>query len=349
MLPSFAHRTTGYANSAAPRAADPATLQQLAGRTMGTTWSLRFDNPAMLPLVEVRTAVETALDEVVAQMSHWAPESALSRYNRAPGGSSHPLPPAFAAVLRCALEEADRSAGALDPTVGPLVRLWGFGPDAAPSDEAHVAPSAAEREATRARCGWEKLAFDADSATLFQPGGLTLDFSGIAKGFAVDHAVDALQALGLRDLLMEIGGELRVAGRRPGGMPWRVQVANAESDNDAAALTLPLHDMAIATSGDRWHQRTDGTRRWSHTIDPRTGEPVDHALAAVSVLHTECMRADALATVLTVLGPADGLAFAESHGIAALFNTRAPQGLRTHASTAWAALHPSSSPPPPRP
>ena len=338
--PSFAHRTLGYANTAAPRAADPATLQQLAGRTMGTTWSLRFVNPAMRPLAQVRAAVETALDEVVVQMSHWSPDSNLGRYNRAPAGSMHALPLAFATVLRCALDAAERSGGALDPTVGPLVRLWGFGPDATPAQEAHAPPSDAELATTRARCGWQRLAFDATRAALLQPGGLTLDFSGLAKGFAVDHAVAALQALGLHDLLLEVGGELRAIGRRPDSMSWRVQVAAAEAGDASPPLVVPLHDLAIATSGDRWHQRGTGERHWSHTIDPRTGAPVDHALAAVSVLHAQCMQADALATVLTVLGPADGMAFAEAHGVAALFTVRAPQGLQTRASAAWAARHP---------
>lgn len=299
---------------------------------MGTTWSLRFDNPQMLPLQTVRAAVEGSLARVVAQMSHWQADSDLSRYGRAPAGSVHALAPEFAAVLDCALRWAEASGGALDPTVGPLVALWGFGPQATDDGKAPT-PDAVQR--ARAACGWQRLLFNAAAGTLQQPGGLTLDFSGIAKGFAVDHVVHALQALGLADLLVEIGGELRGVGRRPGGTPWTVQVA-APEDGGALSPPLALRDLAIATSGDRWHQREYAGRRWSHTIDPRSGQPVDHTLASVTVLHAECMQADALATVLTVLGPGEGLAFAEAHDIAALFFERKPAGLHASASRAWA-------------
>lgn len=326
----------GYANAAAaPRRADPATLQQLGGQTMGTTWSLRFDNPRMLPLDAVRSAVEAALARVVTQMSHWVPDSDLGRFNRAPAGSVHRLAPEFAQVLACALRWAKVSGGALDPTVGPLVALWGFGPEGNP-DQPAPATDAIHR--TLARCGWQRLRFDAADATLQQPGGLTLDFSGIAKGFAVDHVVEGLQALGLVNLLVEIGGELRGIGHRPGAAAWTVQIAAPEDGIDPALLPpIALADMAVATSGDRWHRRAHHGRRWSHTIDPRTGEPVGHGLASVSVLHAQCMQADALATVLTVLGPVAGPAFAEAQDIAALFFERHATGLQMHASPAFRA------------
>lgn len=315
----------GYANAATPRRADPATLQQIGGQTMGTTWSLRFDNPRMVPLDVVRGAVETALARVITQMSHWEADSELSRYNRAPAGSVHALAPAFAKVMTCALHWADASNGALDPTVGPLVRLWGFGPQGSANAQA---PSPELLRIARDACGWHRLGFNAANATLQQPGGLTLDLSGVAKGFAVDHVVEALQALAIENLLVEIGGELRGEGRRPDGRPWTVQV-------DGLSQTFDLEGQAAATSGDRWHLREQDGRRWSHTIDPRNGEPIDNALASVTVLHPQCMQADALATVLTVLGPAEGLAFADAMDVAALFIERQPGGTRTQASRAW--------------
>lgn len=329
--PSFATwRAGGYAHVAHPRHADPSSLQTLAGRTMGTTWSLKFDNPDMLPHDAVRSAVDAALDRVIAQMSTWAPTSDICRYNRAPAGSRHILPPEFAQVLDCALHWAAASEGAIDPTIGPLVALWGFGADAreTPSE---ATPEA--RAAARACVGWQRLEFDRSTRALLQPGGIGLDFSGVAKGFAVDHAVEQLQALGLRQLLMEVGGELRGVGRRPGGLPWQVQV-DAASD---LAQPVALTGMAIATSGDRWHTRTDGRRSWSHTIDPRSGEPAASTLSSVSVLHTNCMHADALATALTVLGAADGMRLAETHGIAALFVRREAGRSTVLASDAWSA------------
>jgi FAD:protein FMN transferase len=328
--PSFSTwRAGGYANAAVPRRADPATLQQLSGQTMGTTWSLRFDNPRMLALERVRETVETALARVIAQMSHWEPASDISRFNRAPPDSRHVLPPEFADVMRCALHWALASAGAIDPTVGPLVACWGFGPDA----QEGGLPSPEVLVEARARVGWERLAFDAVDGSLLQQGGLALDLSGIAKGFAVDHGVEALRTLGLADLLFEVGGELRGVGRRPGGQPWQVQ---ADSEL-ATARPVALADMAIATSGDRWHRREQGGRRWSHTIDPRNGEPITHSLASVTVLHPRCMDADALATVLTVLGPDEGLAFAERHDIAALFASHGEGPPGPCATRAWLA------------
>jgi thiamine biosynthesis lipoprotein len=322
-------RAGGYANAAVPRRADPVSLQQLGGQTMGTTWSLRFDNPRMLPLPQVREAVEAALARVVAQMSHWETDSDIGRFNRAPAGSRHVLPREFADVMACALRWAAASGGAIDPTVGPLIACWGFGPEA----QENGLPAAQPLADARARVGWLRLAFDAAEGSLSQPGGVSLDLSGIAKGFAVDHGVEALRALGLVDLLFEIGGELRGIGRRPGGQPWQVQV----DSEPAAAQRIALADMAVATSGDRWHQRTHEERRWSHTIDPRTGEPTTHTLASVTVLHPECMQADALATVLTVLGPDDGFDFAERHDVAALFVRHGEAPLAARSTRAWLA------------
>lgn len=334
--PSFATwRAGGYANAAAPRRADPASLQKLAGRTMGTTWSLVFDNPAMLALDTVEAAVQAALDRVIDQMSTWESGSNISRFNAAHAGSRHALPAAFAEVLGCALHWAHASDGAIDPTVGPLVALWGFGAHTQGIAEAMKAPSPAALAEARLRTGWQRLEFDAAAGRITQPGGLSLDLSGVAKGFAVDHVAEALQALGLRDLLVEVGGELRGLGRRPGGASWRVRV-------DADGEDLPpvaLNDLAIATSGDRWHAHEHGGRRWSHTIDPRTGEPASAALASVTVLHARCMQADALATALTVLGAVDGPAFAQRHGIAALFVCRDGSAPRVTATEAWRALN----------
>jgi thiamine biosynthesis lipoprotein len=334
--PSFATwRAGGYANTAEPRAADPARLQTLDGRTMGTRWSLKFDNPAMRPHDAVRAVVTGALDRVVSQMSTWEPASDISRYNGADAGSRCVLPPLFADVLRCALHWAEASSGAIDPTIGPLVALWGFGAHAA--DALASPPSPAALAEARTRIGWHRLDFNAVEGSIAQPGGMWLDLSGVAKGFAVDHVADALHAFGLRSFLVEVGGELKGLGRRPDGQPWRVRL-----DTEAEGLApLPLTDQAVATSGDRWHAHEHAGRRWAHTIDPRTGEPADGALASVTVLHAQCMQADALATALTVLGPLDGLAFAQRHGIAALFVCRDATGeARPVASAAWPTITP---------
>ncbi|MES2534193.1 MAG: FAD:protein FMN transferase [Pseudomonadota bacterium] len=332
MRPSFATwRAGGYANSAIPRPADPSRLQKLAGRTMGTTWSLVFDNPSMRPHEAVLAAIKHALDTVVDQMSTWETASDISRYNQAPAGSRHLLADDFARVLGCALEWAKASGGAVDPTVGPLVALWGFG---AHANATIAEPTAAAVADAKSRTGWERLGFDLGTQTITQPGGLSLDLSGVAKGFAVDKVAEALLALGLGDFLVEIGGELRGVGIRPGGQAWRVRIDVAED----ALPPVALKGMAIATSGDRWHVHEQGGRRWSHTIDPRSGEPLSATLASVTVLHAQCMHADALATALLVLGASEGPAFAERHRIAAAFVRRNGDVQQVLATEAWRAF-----------
>ena len=297
---------------------DPSQVQDLSGRTMGTLWSLRLDNPDLLPLEEVRARIQACFDCVTAQMSTWEAGSDICQYNRAPAGSTHVLAPEFLQVLACALRWAQASGGAIDPTAGPLIALWGFGAQA----QAAGRPSGRAIDEARRRVDWQRLPVDFAQATVNQPGGVSLDLSGIAKGFAVDHACTALQAMGLRNFLLEVGGELRARGARPDGSAWRVQVEAADGMN----MPVALRDMSIATSGDRWHHHTQDGLQWSHTLDPRSGQPAQHALAAVSVLHAECMQADALATVLAVMGPDEGLAFARQHEVAALFVTRLADG-----------------------
>jgi thiamine biosynthesis lipoprotein len=295
---------------------------------MGTTWSLRFDNPRMIALDAVRASVQGALDRVVSQMSTWEPDSAISRFNRSDVGSWHVLEPQFNEVLASALEWAAASDGAIDPSIGKLIALWGFG---AHADTSHAPPSPAALDRARHSVGWQRLAHDAATCSLLQPGGVSLDLSGIAKGFAVDHAAAGLRSLGLSDFLVEVGGELLAVGRRPDGDPWQVVVETLPG----TTLPVMLADMAVATSGDRWHVREHQGRRWSHTLDPRTGNPCNHSLASVTVLHRSCMQADAIATVLTVLGPQEGLAFAQRHGIAALLVCRDAEGPTLLTSPGW--------------
>ncbi len=308
---------------------------------MGTTWSVRLCNPQFAPLAPVRAAIEEALALVVLQMSNWEPESEVSRFNRAPAGSWHALSPEFFAVLQAAQHWTLASGGAFDVGVGSLVERWGFGPRPDPQAD-HMAPatmpSAQELQALRPRGAG--LVLRDEGLQALQTGGLQLDLSGIAKGYSVDLVVQALQAQGWVDFLAEVGGELRACGTRPGGQPWRVAVADEAA---GPARALPLKNMAIATSGDHWHAFDHGGRRYSHTIDPRTCEPVAHTLASVTVLHQECMHADALATVLTVLGPVDGLAFAAQQGVAALLCERTAQGPVWTASPAFFAHFPEFS------
>ncbi|MFL9922728.1 FAD:protein FMN transferase [Herbaspirillum lusitanum] len=299
----------------------PAGVQaeMLSGATMGTSWRVNVMRAPHLTRAQLQAAIEAQLELVIAQMSTWAEDSLLTRYNRAQAGSWHALPPAFFDVLDCALSMAFDSDGAYDPSVGPLVNLWGFGPDGDRSAAFGQVPDAAELELQGARCGWQRIAFDRAQRRVQQPGGAYLDFSGIAKGYAVDLVASCLHDLGCPGYLVEIGGELRGFGTKADRQPWWVALERPPGDQHESAIVAALHGLSIASSGDyRRHFDINGGR-YAHTIDPRSGRPVQNDVASVTVLHPQCMVADALATVLTVLGEPAGMAFARERNIAALF------------------------------
>lgn len=308
-------------------------IATLGGHTMGTQWSAKLVTPRARDLHPLHAGIQARLDQVVAQMSTWEAASDISRYNRAEAGSWQPLPDAFARVMRCALDVAHRSDGAFDPSLGPLVALWGFGADA----QSRRIPDAAVLAATRARCGWQRLVLR-DDGQLLQPGGLQLDLSAIAKGFAVDHVVQWLREAGIASALVEVGGELYGMGTKPDAQPWRVLVESSPDEDAGAAYpprVLALDGVAVATSGDRWHHYEQGGQRYSHSMDPRSGMPVTRAAAAVSVIAADAMHADAWATALTVMGHTHGLAFANTHDVAARFVWRDDDGLHEAISTAF--------------
>jgi len=317
-------------------AGDPptGTIHDLDGLTMGTSWSVRLVADPRLDLPRLRLGVQRELDAIVAQMSHWEPESDLGRFNRAEAGSWQPLPEAFFEVLSYALEVAEASGGAYDPGAGALVNLWGFGPERRHDQPGFTTPGAAAIAALVGRTG---IKLDRDRRRARQPGGVQLDLSAVAKGYGVDQVARHLERQGLRHYLVEVGGELRGAGVKPDGQPWWVALEQPPSMHDTASdpLLLALHGLAVATSGDyRRYVDLDGQRH-SHTLDPRNGYPVRNGVASVSVIHPECMAADALSTALTVLGADQGLRFAEERGLAARWLIRDGDALIERMSAAF--------------
>lgn len=303
---------------------------EAAGLSMGTTWSAKVVTDAPLP------DLQCELDQVVAQMSHWDARSDLGRFNRAPAGTWHTLPPEFATVIDYALHVSRDTGGAYDPCAGSLVNLWGFGPERRYDQAGFMAPSAeaiAAELATR-----HNVQFDAATRQLFQPGGVQLDLSSVAKGYAVDQLARCLRMQGIAHYLVEVGGELRGAGVKPDGQPWWVALEGVPDALGTGATIAALHGLALATSGDYRRFYAHGGSRASHTLDPRSGFPITNDVASVTVLHPVCMAADALSTALTVLGAADGLAFAEARGLAARFLLRRPGALAEVTTTAYRAL-----------
>ena len=317
----------------ASMARPPAALQVLQGESMGSAWTVKLvADPSRVPAL--RDGIQRQLDVVVAQMSTWEPDSSLSRFNVATAGHAQVLEPEFARVLGYALELAADTGGAYDPTVGPLVNLWGFGPG---GPRARL-PTPQEIAAARARVGWRKLSYDPRTRTLVQPGEVYLDLSSIATGFGIEQVARWLETQGVHDYLVELGGELRAGGRRPGGDDWRIGIERPDGDDGAPLLhTLVLRDEAIGASGDFRNFFERRGKRYSHHVDARTGEVVDSRLASVQVIHADGMHADALAMAITALGPDAGFAWAEQRGLAALLVLRDDDGFSARMTPAFAA------------
>ncbi len=302
-----------------------AQVYSFGGPTMGTTWEVTLaELPAGVRVKQLRTDIEVLLTTINQQMSTYIDDSDISRFNQAGPDTWHEVPPDFARVLEAALALSQRSDGAFDPTVGPLVNLWGFGP----TGHRDQAPATEERDAARSRVGWQRLQWDAANRRLWQPGGVYLDFSAIAKGYAVDRVGEYLSGQGIEAWLVDIGGEVRTRGNKADGQPWRIAVERPVAGTREINTVVRPGDMAMATSGDYRNFFEDNGHSFSHTIDPRTAEPVNHRLASVTVLHPSCMQADGLATLLTVLGPEEGMAFASRHDLAVLLIVREEDGFR---------------------
>lgn len=301
-------------------------MAALAGETMGTRWSARVVGGADAG------GIQAVLDGVVAEMSHWEPGSDLSRFNRSAPGEWQSLPPAFSHVLAAALSVAEASDGAFDPTMGVLADLWGFGPsgprDGIPGDEA-IAEALAR--SGRATIEHDPLLLSARRTARSQ-----LDFSGIAKGYGVDAVAGHLLAKGHQDFLVEVGGELRGAGVKPDGHPWWVDLETPPGA-PVVPIRVALHGISVATSGDYRRYFDHGGRRYAHTLDPRTGTPLANNVVSVSVLHPECMLADAWATALTVLGRG-GMALAEREGLAVQMLVREDDGFGESLSPALVGM-----------
>jgi thiamine biosynthesis lipoprotein len=327
---------TGCSERPAAAAASPGLLQ-FGGRTMGTSYVVKLTGATFSAarLEALKAGVHDALEGIHRGLSLHRDDSELMRFNRHASATPFALSRDFLAVLDAAQQVSQLSAGAFDVSVAPLTQAWGFGPD-----KRRAVPVAERIEAGRAAVGWRGLQLDTAQRTVTKAhAGLQADLGGIAKGHGVDLAALALEASGVEHYMIEVGGEVRTRGRNAQGRAWQIGIEQPDAVPQRARSVVPLSGRALATSGDyRFYFEQDG-RRYSHEIDPRTAEPIRHGLASVSVVADSCMRADAMATALIVMGPERGLALAQQLELPALFIVREPQGgLRDFATPAYAAL-----------
>jgi thiamine biosynthesis lipoprotein len=312
----------------------------LRGPTMGTDFTIVLPGKSAdldrAELERLQAQIDAELAAVNAEMSTYLVSSEISRFNRAPVGKLVEVSPHLLEVVRLAKQVSEQSNGAFDVTVAPLVDEWGFGPDKSERTE----PTPERIAELQAWIGDAKLELDTAAGTLRkQVAGLRVDLSAIAKGHGCDRVAALLEAAGHDDYMVEIGGELRLRGQSPSGEGWTVAIERPTGDVAAVRTVhtmLELTDVAMATSGDYRNYWTQGSTRYSHTIDPRTGRPITHALASVTVLVPESAAlADAWATALDVLGPDEGLALANRLDLAAYFLVRTEAGFEVRASAAF--------------
>jgi thiamine biosynthesis lipoprotein len=309
-----------------PPAPSPRAVVVFSGPAMGTRYSVRV---VMLPgdavaSRRVRAAIDGELALVDRLFSKWNPASELSRFNAHRSTEPFAVSAEMVEAVLTAGRVAERTRGAFDPTVAPLVEAWGFGPAGRPPS----APSPDAIAAARARVGHAMLSADpARLAIRKSRPDVAIDLNGLAGGWLADRIASAIVALGYGDVLVDAGGEVSGRGCRADGKHWRVAVESPGGAGVSRGPVIDLDDASVATSGDYRNFWTDEAgRRRSHIVDPRTGEPITQGLASATVVHPDGTWADALGTALLVLGPTEARAFATREHLAARLVERRPDG-----------------------
>jgi thiamine biosynthesis lipoprotein len=308
----------------------------LHGATMGSAWTVRIAGELPAPAAVLQAGVQSQFDAVDQALSTWRPDSALSRFNDDDSGEWLDVDPELAEVMHYGLSLGALSEGAYDLTVGPLVNLWGFGPDPARA----VAPEPAAIEAARARVGWRQVEVDLDRHRARKAPGVRVDLSSLGKGRGVDRVAGYLDAHGVTNYLIDLSGKLRAHGVNGMRRPWRVAVEQPAADDPSGApRTVPaavsLGDASIATSGDYRRYFESAGHHFSHIIDPRSGWPVAHATLSATAIAPTCLEADALATVFMVMAPDAASRLAASLATPALWISREGGRFRLVRSAAW--------------
>ncbi len=308
-------------------------VEEFGGPTMGSTYTVKYVRSKDSPSVEsLKRETDAILAEVDVQMSTYRDDSAIEQFNQAPAGTCQAMPDGVLELVDAGRLLHEQSQGALDLTLEPLLNLWGFGPKA----RAEKVPTAEQLVAARARVGMQHLRRDGQQ--LCKEVDVQVDFNSIAAGYAVDKLVQRFTELGVTSYMVEVTGELKAAGKKPDGQPWRIGLEAPQDGQRVAQRVLAVDGYGISTSGDYRNYFEEEGQRYSHTLDPLTGAPITHKLAAVTVVDKSTLRADGLSTVLMVMGTERGLAFAERMGIAAFFVTRDGDAFVTQTTQAFEQL-----------
>jgi thiamine biosynthesis lipoprotein len=309
---------------------------RLSGLTMGTTWSLiMLPAPGGTDTLALKQRLQGRLDEINGLMSTYDPASELSRFNAQTGTDWFALSDDTAQVIELSLAVSELSGGAFDVSVGPLVDLWGFGA----TQRGDKIPTTDQLSTALARVGYRNIRLRRQPAAVSkQIPDLQIDLSAVAKGYAVDELAEILEQQDVSNFLLEVGGELQISGERGDGTPWQIAIEQPLEETREVAAIFPLTGTALATSGNYRNFYVEDGERYSHTIDPVSGRPARHKLASVTVLDTNCARADALATALMVMGEEQGRELCEKNRIAAYFLIHQGTGFAVYQSPVFREL-----------
>jgi thiamine biosynthesis lipoprotein len=300
-----------------PRMTRPVSV---IGETMGTFYAVKIAQSPITPerLAELQLQLNALLEDINGMMSAYEDSSEITLFNNFTDSAWFPVSPSTARVVEQARATSEMSQGAFDITVGPLVNLWGFGPE----NPERLPPSQPQITLALARTGYHNLQVSLTPPALKKTiPDIYCDLAAVAKGYAVDRISAFLDSAGYRDHLVEIGGEVRAEGTSHRKTPWTVGVEIPDSSFGVQSV-VSLSGVSMATSGDyRNYFEKDGVR-YSHLIDPRTGRPITHRLVSATVIHKSCLVADAMATAINVLGPEAGYELAVKQNLAAFLIIR---------------------------
>jgi len=303
---------------------------ELSGPTMGTTYTIKVAAPpASLDSARLRETIDDVLAQIDRSMSGYRSDSEVARFNASNATQWYEVSRDLAAVVQAALDVSEKSGGAFDITVAPLVAAWGFGP----AGEPKVLPNAEQLAQIAASVGYRNLHVQLDPPALRKDvAELSIDLNGIAPGFAVDRLGARLEALHVENFMIDIGGEIRARGHNANGDPWHIAIERPVDTQRAPYAGVWLDGASVSTSGEyRDYYERDG-HRYSHTIDPRTRQPLDRPPGSVVVIAASTTLADGWATALNVLGPQEGLALAAQEHLPVLFIEKQGNGWKSQST-----------------